>query len=121
MLKKIMSFVLLFTLVFSVGCGSGGLSNKDLAGNYKLVELVSDDEGDLTESLDTLADLGITFELELNEDGTGKMLLAGEGIDLTFDAAEKTITMYGQNVTFEYKNKKITFEEEGTRMSFEKQ
>lgn len=94
-------------------------SIKKLAGSYELVEMYDKGE-DATESLKFLEDYGMTFSLNLNEDGTGEIDIMGEKKDLTF--TESSIIIDGETQEFSVDDeKRIVIEgEDETKMIFAK-
>lgn len=113
-----------------VGCGGGAGGNADsaaaaeaFAGTWDLVGM--EENGDVTsaEDLQTLRDLGMDVYLQLDEDGTASLVLFGESMDGTWEAAtttSATITMENQGVNATIDGGTLTMEQDGAKMTFEK-
>ena len=84
-LSRAVTFVLLCLL--TAGCGKSGYDMKEVAGAYKIINLVED--GEASEELIALLPYGAYMYVELKEDGTGFMNNNGEKSNLKWDG--KTI------------------------------
>lgn len=71
-----------------VGCGGGG-AQQTIAGDWELYEITGDASSAAThEDVQSLADMGMTVNMTLNEDGTGTMDMFGEQMDLTWETTD---------------------------------
>ena len=91
---------------------------KSIAGKYSLVEMTEGEETYSQEQLKALEVFGLTVSLELNEDKTGKLVLFGEEMNLTYD--DKNMYYEGQPAPYKVDGKKVSLEQEGAKMTFEK-
>ena len=71
-----------------VGCGGGG-AQQTIAGDWTLYEITGDEASAASpEDVQSLADMGMTVTMTLNEDGTGTMNMFGEQMDLTWETTD---------------------------------
>ena len=87
-------------------------------GTYDLYELQSPTEPISHESIEMMAALGLTASLELNEDGTGSLVLFGAPVPITWD--DENISYQGIKVSYEYKDGTLTLITRDERMVFKK-
>ena len=93
----------------------------DIWGLYEIVELWSKERGDMTEQLPLIKMLGMNITIELNDDGTAKLSMFDESMELAFDSEAMTLT--GSNgIPFEFsiENGLIVLEDDENRMAFSK-
>ena len=113
------SILLIGTLFILTGCGKK-FDMKKMAGKYELVEMSENDKSYNKEELAKLKEYGITFTLELKEDGTGTIELYGQSSNVKYD--ENNITIDEDTASYSVDdNYKITIEKDGMKMVFEKQ
>ena len=70
-----------------------------------------------------LKDLGLTVTLELNEDGTGALVLFGEAMNGEWEAASATegsFKVEGETVDMKIADGKLTMEQSGEKLVFQK-
>jgi len=110
-----------------VGCGGSGGSGADAkaawVGTWDLVEM--EESGQVTgrEDLETLKSLGLDVYLEINQDGTGSLVLFGESMSGTWEAksaTEGTFTLEGQKIDMKIADSKLTMDQNGAKLVFEK-
>lgn len=114
-----------------VGCsGSGGGSASSASdpkaawiGTWDLVEMEENGEITGADDLKALKELGLEVYLELNEDGSGALVLFGEGMKGAWEAKSATegiFTIEGQTVNMTIADSKLTMEQSGSKLTFEK-
>lgn len=113
MKKLLLSLVLVCSLFLLVGCT--GNSNKDMVGTYKGVEMT---EGDTTYDEETLDKLGVGFSLEVKEDGTAVLDLAGDKTELKYDG--KYFSDGESKSAYTFKDDTITISAEDMSLVFKK-
>lgn len=92
-MKKLFSLVLAVLLLCSLcGVSAAADSEEDIVGTYTLVSAYNEENGDLSESLQLMATLGMTATLTVNPDGSAVFDLFGEQQDLHFDFAAGTVS-----------------------------
>ena len=108
-----------------VGCAGGGGGDVKAAwiGSWDLYEM--DENGQVTSSDDIkmLKDLGLTVTLELNEDGSGALVLFGESTKGTWEAksaTEASFTAENQTISMAIADDKLTMEQNGSKLVFQK-
>lgn len=109
-----------------VGCGGGNNAEANKAaftGTWDLVEM--DQNGQVTGSddLETLKSLGLEVYVNLNQDGTAALVLFGDAMEGTWEAASTTagtLTLEGQQVNMTIEDSKLKFEQEGASLTFQK-
>ncbi|MGN0633594.1 MAG: hypothetical protein ACI4JW_06955 [Oscillospiraceae bacterium] len=99
------------------GCG------KSDAGRYDLYSMTSDGETitmkemeDMYKEMDQKAP---EMYLELNEDGTGKLVMGDEDTE-ELEWKDGVITADGDDIEYTIEDGKLTMEDDGTKMVFEK-
>ncbi len=92
-MKKLFSLLLVVLLLCSL-CGVSAAADnaEDIVGTYTLVSAYNEENGDLSESLQLMATLGMTATLTVNPDGSAVFDLFGEQQDLHFDFAAGTVS-----------------------------
>ncbi len=110
-----------------VGCGGGSGSSGDVkaawVGTWDLVEMEENGEVTGSEDLEMLRSLGLDVYLELNQDGTGSLVLFGEAMDGKWEAksaTEATFTLEGQTVDMKIADSKLAMEQNGSKLTFKK-
>ncbi|MBQ9041756.1 MAG: lipocalin family protein [Eggerthellaceae bacterium] len=110
-----------------VGCGGGGGNAADakaaFIGTWDLVEMEENGEVTGSEDLDMLKALGLDVYLELNEDGTGALVLFGEAMNGTWEAksaTEGTFKIENETVDMKIADSKLTMEQSGAKLTFAK-
>ena len=116
------AWLVLFALVLAVCLTSCG--DPAEVGSYELDSMTEKGE---TMSLQDLKDMYTAigmdmpeFSLTLNKDGKGKMVIAGNTADITWDSKAKTMTNDGETISYTFKDNKITLSEDGETMVFVK-
>ena len=95
-MKKMLAILLALLMVLMAGCGGASersAPENNAAGLYLCTGGTDENGDDMTSMLDTLSALGLYFTLELREDGTGVLDLAGDQTELTW--SKSSITMEG--------------------------
>ena len=115
--SKILMFLAIAALLMSMlvvltGCG------EKVAGKYELIEMSSKSETFGKDQIEELKNLGFTYTLELREDGTGVMTIAGENTEFKYD--DKNIIVEGVSTPYTFENNKLTVSENDEKMVFEK-
>ncbi len=116
-------FALSLSLVGCGGSGSGGDVKAAWVGTWDLVEMEENGEVTGSEDLEMLRSLGLDVYLEMNQDGTGSLVLFGESMDGTWEAksaTEGTFTLEGQKVDMKIADGKLTMEQNGSKLTFAK-
>ncbi len=110
-----------------VGCGGGGGNSGDakaaFVGTWDLVEMEENGEVTGSDDLDMLKALGLDVYLELNEDGTGALMLFGEAMEGTWEAksaTDGTFTIEGEAVDMKIASDQLTMEQSGSKLTFAK-
>lgn len=85
-------------------------------------EVDGEDMGELLDQLQELMGTDVHFILHLEAGGTGVIDMYGEVEDLTWDAEDKTITVSGEDQSFELDGEqlRLTGEDEGDYLLFDK-
>ena len=125
-MRKILNNVIISILcLFLFFCPNFSLAEDEETGNiwglYEIVELWSKERGDMTEQLPLIKMLGMNITIELNDDGTAKLSMFDESMELAFDSEAMTLT--GSNgIPFEFsiENGLIVLEDDENRMAFSK-
>ena len=121
LMKTLFSLVLAMMMAFSLAACSGNSAagTKSLPGEYKLTGMEDIDSQELMEEFESL---GLSGDLVLNEDGTGKLTIMGYANDITYDAEAKTISIGDASKEFTFNNGVIEFTTDDTfTYVFEKQ
>ena len=121
LMKRVFSLVLAMVMAFSLAACSGSSAGgtKSLPGEYKLTGMKDIDSKELMEEFESL---GLSGDLVLNEDGTGKLTIMGYPNDITYDAEAKTISIADISKEFTFSNGAIEFTTDDTFIYiFEKQ
>lgn len=108
-----------FTLV---GCGGGG-GAADFVGDWKLTEMVEDGEAMSGDDLELMEEMGLTFGLTINDDGSAVIDMFGETLDGTWEAAGDSavdLTFEGETLQAKMVDGKVVLEEGGSKMVFSK-
>lgn len=90
------------------------------AGTWALIEIQSDnpDASATAEDIQMLADLGLSSELVLNDDGTGELTIFGESQDVTWD--DDGMTVDGDPTEYVVDGNTISLTQETTTLVFER-
>jgi hypothetical protein len=98
-MKKTIKILLAILIVFSLfGCGK----KPDISGEYRLVKIDAGDSSATEEDIKSLQDLGMEVTLSVSKDGTAKLDVFGEVVDLTYDLEKMTLSDGTNTYTFEY-------------------
>ena len=116
-----------FALCFAlVGCGGSGSDAKAAwVGSWDLIEMEENGEVTSADDLQMLKDLGLEVYFEVNEDGTCKLMLLGEGMEGTWEAksaTEATFTLEQQTIKATIADSKMVMEQDGSnsKLTFQK-
>ena len=116
------AWLVLFALVLVVCLTSCGEPAE--IGSYDLDSMAEDGQTMTMQELKNMyAEYGMDmpeFSLTLNKDGKGKMVIAGNTADITWDSKAKTMTNDGETISYTFKDNKITLSEDGETMVFVK-
>ena len=112
MKRLLLCFVVLCSVFLLAGCGS---VNKDMVGTYKGIEMT---EGDTTYDEKTLDTLGVSFTLEVKDDGTAILDLAGDKTKLKYDS--KYFSDSESKSKYTFKDGVLTISSEDASMVFKK-
>ena len=120
--NKIISLLIIITMVISMlfvltGCGKKFDMGK-ISGKYELIELAENNTSYSKDEIKELKEMGITFTLELKENGTGTIELYGEKSDLKYD--ENNIIVDNDIKSYSFENNKISIVYDDIKMVFEK-
>lgn len=96
-----------------------GPSMAEIAGLYRLVQMSTEEDGDLNGELEMMASMGLVATLELSPDGTGTMDAYGE-YEESFTWDENGITIDGEIGSYTYENGTITLAQDGEVMVFQR-
>lgn len=128
MKKKLLALVVVCLCALSLGmfgCGGGGGGEEDASaafiGNWKLVDITGEDVS--AEDLELMESLGMTVEADFDADGNAQLVMFGEAMVGTWEAAsasEGTITLEGQAVNMTIDNGQLSMEQGGDGLIFEK-
>ncbi len=86
-MKKIISALLVLTLVFALAACAKKAETVDYSGVYDVVRIETDGTTATEEDLQALRDLGFDAVVSFAEDGTGIMSIAENDSEFTYDAA----------------------------------
>ena len=108
-----------------VGCGGGSGADAKAAwvGTWDLTEMEENGQVTGSEDLEMLKSLGLDVYLELNQDGTGALVLFGESMNGKWDAkssTEATFTIENQTVDMKIADSKLNMEQNGSKLTFQK-
>ena len=107
-------------------------SDKSVAGTYQFYEMTQDGEtitmADLEEQLEQYAeymdeeiDMDEFCVLKLNKDGTGKLILMGEEMEMEYDDEYIwPVDDADEKVEYTFKSGKFTMEQDGMKLVFKK-
>ena len=115
-----------FALVMGValvGCGSGSDPKAAWVGTWDLTEMEENGEVTGADDLEMLKALGLDVYLELNQDGTGALVLFGEATEFSWEAkssTEASFTMDGQTAGMKLTDGNLTIEQSGSKLTFQK-
>lgn len=73
-----------------VGCSGGGDVKAAWVGTWDPIEWTEEGQLRNSDDLQMLKDLGLTFSLELNDDGTAKLMIVGEAVNGEWEAKSAT-------------------------------
>ncbi len=117
---KLLSAVCTMAIAASLtltGCG------KSDAGHYDLYSMTTDGETmtmkDMEEMYKEMDMEAPEMYIELNEDGTGKLVMGDEDTQ-EFEWKDGVITADGEDVKYTVEDGKLTMEDDGEKMVFEK-
>lgn len=89
----------------------------EIAGLYKLTEMITEDDGDLAEDLELMESLGLMVTMELRRDGTGSIDFYGEETDeFTWDG--DAVYVDGETIPYTYENGVFTMRDDSEMMRF---
>lgn len=110
-----LAIALLLVAVIIGTVRDGGVEPADITGSYELEAV--EGNGD-TGNLENMKSLGMTITLDVREDGTATMDLAGQRTEITYDADDMTMNIDGSTIPFRYKDDKLRIEQNGLTMVF---
>ena len=120
-MKRLIKVLLCITLITALfGC-----MNKEIPGNYTLTSAssTSEDDESIAVALGLLRVLGVSIDLKLYKDKTGKLMVLGQEVPLTYD--RKTISFTDEDktetMTYTYKEGTLTLTNDKATLVFEKQ
>ena len=122
-MKKLFSVLLAALLLCSL-CGVTAAADdaEDVCGSYTLISAISEEDGDLSETIQIMNNLGMTSTLTVNADGSGLLDLFGEEHALQFDFAAETFTSDdGEELPYHYEDGQITIGDESNSFVFSKE
>ena len=122
-MKKLFSVLLAALLLCSL-CGVTAAADdaEDVCGSYTLISAISEEDGDLTESIRIMNEMGMASTLTVNADGSGLLDLFGEEHALQFDFAAETFTSDdGEELPYHYEDGQITIGDESNSFLFSKE
>lgn len=92
-------------------------TKSDAAGYYKIVKSTENGE---EQDLSSMVEMGITFYLVLNEDGSGYMDMFGKHTPLRWNESELFFEQDGAGVRYSYAGGQLTLENDGATMLCER-
>ena len=103
-MKRFLSLALALILIFALAaCGKEAAPEPvDYTGTYDIVKIDAGEASADEEAMQQLRDLGYEAILGVAADGTGRMSIAGEENDFTYDAEAGTINMNGADSKMEF-------------------
>ena len=123
-MKKLFS-VLLAALLFCSLCGITASADnaEDVCGTYTMISAFSEEDGDLSETIQIMNNMGMTSTLTVNADGSGLLDLFGEEHVLQFDFAGETFTSDDEEeaLPYRYEDGQITIGDESNSFVFSKE
>ena len=122
--KTISILVVLILVTFALsacGGGGGGDYSKNFIGTWSLVGVESEGEVFDEEMIELMESAGMTFGLILNEDGTGRLDVAGDETDIKWEAKDASTVMLtsGDSIEGKLADEKLTIEVEGDKLTFQ--
>jgi len=122
--KTISILVVLILVTFALsacGGGGGGDYSKNFIGTWSLVGVESEGEVFDEEMIELMESAGMTFGLILNEDGTGRLDVAGDETDIKWEAKDASTVMLiaGDSIEGKLADEKLTIEFEGDKLTFQ--
>ena len=109
-----------------VGCGGGGGNDAAKAaftGTWDLVGITQDGVETGADDIETLASLGLDVYLELNEDGTSKLVLFGESMEGTWTAESETagtVVLQGEDAAMAIEGDNLVMKDKDNSLTFKK-
>ena len=118
-LKKTACMILTVLLaIFLVSCSR--VNKSDFVGRYELSRAEGVGINLTQEQIDSMKVVGLTAILEINDDGTAKMDIFGEKLELTYDLRKMTFSCEGKEEKFTFEGDKVAFNNEGRKFEFTK-
>ena len=106
-----------------VGCGSSSDPKAAWVGTWDLYEMEENGQVTGSDDLEMLKALGLDVHLDLNQDGTGALVLFGESMECSWEAksaTEASFTLDGQSIEAKIADGKLVMEENGSKLTFSK-
>ena len=122
-MKKLFSVFLAALLLLTL-CGVTAAADnaEEVSGSYTLINAISQEDGDLSESIRIMNSMGMTSTLTINPDGSGLLDLFGEEHTLQFDFDGETFTSDdGEALSYHYEDGQITIGDENDAFIFSKE
>ncbi len=123
-MKKLFSVLLAALLLCSL-CGVTAAADdaEEVCGTYTMISAFSEEDGDLSETIQIMNNMGMTSTLTVNADGSGLLNLFGEEHVLQFDFAGGTFTSDDEEeaLPYRYEDGQITIGDESNSFVFSKE
>ena len=110
-----------------VGCGAGGndpqAAKEAFTGTWDLAGMTQNGQETSSSDLEMLQKLGLEVYLELNEDGTSKLMMFGESMEGTWEAENATtasLVLEGQKTEMSIEGDSMTMEQADSSLTFVK-
>ena len=118
-MKKLISVLLALALLCSLGVAACADDAETLPGVFAMVDMKDpDSEEDAGEQLATLAAVGMTPTLTIDESGHGVLEIVGETEEMQFDFAAGTVTAGEISVPYDFDGTILSFGSEGITFTF---
>ena len=122
-LRFVVAFMLLSSSVLLLGCKSKEEQISDFSGTWNLESVKNTAQDTPEDIMDQLKQSGLSYQLILQNNGTGTLDLAGTKSNLTWDTNsdnEATIISEDKEIKINLKEEKITLIEDDMQMVFSK-
>lgn len=120
MMKKAVCAMMTCVIFFSLA-SCGAMLKSEIVGTYDWVSATGNYMNITEEQIDALKAIGVSATLEVRDDGTATMDIAGEKTELTYNLNKMTFTSDGKTFKFTFDGKKLTFTGNGSVLVFVKQ
>ena len=120
-MKRVLSILLVLAMIFVLtACGSKS-EPVDYTGTYDVIKIDAGESSASEEDMQTLRDLGFEAVMSFASDGTGRMSIAGQESDFTYDADTGIIHLNGADSKMEFNEEgQLLVTDDGGTMYLEK-